>query len=145
MKEFKTMLPENLITALSAQFGNVLPTVFEGMGIALLDPGAFVVSGFDADRLGTHLGVKVKDGGSLVGLVFNMRTERDAARKEAEVARSAKPATGGGETNALDGDFVKIGLCIPLEDFLKIKSKASGNTVEYMQSVISNALEQGWF
>lgn len=144
MAEFKTTLPAKLIEALGAKFGASVPAVIEAVSIAVLDPGAFVVSGFDADRLTSHFGSRPKDGSGLVGLVVSVKTERDEFRREAEAAKSATP-NAPAETNNVQGDFVQIGLRIPIDDFMKIKSKASGNTVEYMQTVISNALENKWF
>jgi hypothetical protein len=147
MVEFKTALPSKLVEALRSKFGEKLAGAVECILAAILDPGCFLVTGFDVDRLQSHLGQKVKDSGTLIGLIVNMKSERDEARKEAEANKSAAPA-GAVPVNEVQGDFVQVALRIPVDEFMEIKDKAKFNgaaPAAYISQIISQAITNRWF
>lgn len=148
MAEFKTALPSKLIEALRAKFGNKLAGAVECILAAILDPGCFLVTGFDVDRLKEHFGQPVKDSNHLIGMVVNMKMERDEARKEAEANKSAVPAGAApAEANEIKGDFVQVALRIPIDEFIEIKEKAKFNgqaPANYIAEMISYAVVNKW-
>lgn len=148
MAEFKTALPSKLIDALRAKFGNKLSGAVECILAAILDPGCFLVTGFDVDRLKEHFGQPVKDSNHLIGMVVNLKMERDEARKEAEANKAAVP-TGAVpvEANEVKGDFVQVTLRIPIDEFMEIKEKAKFNgqaPANYLAETISYAVTNRW-
>jgi hypothetical protein len=148
MTEFKTALPSKLVEALKSKFGDKLSGAIECILIAIMDPGSFLVSGFDVERLQQHLGQKVKDSGHLVGMIVNLKMERDEARKEAEANKTAVPAGAAPvQANEVQGDFVQVTLRIPIDQFMEIKEKARFNgqaPANYIAETISYAVENKW-
>lgn len=146
-------LPKKLIEGLQQRFKDRMDNTVEALLIAMLDNDAFVMTGFDVEKLRQpeFLGQKVVGAEKLAGLVYALRSERDEARREADAFKANTSGTKGGtsvDVNEIDGDFVQIALRFKLEDFLTIKNKATFNgkpPAAYMAEVISNALENGWF
>jgi hypothetical protein len=146
MIEFKTALPSKLVEALRSKFGDKLAGAIECILAAILDPGCFLVTGFDVDRLQSHLGQKIKDSGTLIGLIVNMKSERDEARKEAEANKAAAPVAAV-PANEVKGDFVQVALRIPVEEFMEIKDKAKFNgtaPATFIQQMVTHALLNKW-
>ena len=146
MIEFKTSLPAKLVEALRSRFGDKLAGAIECILAAILDPGSFLVTGFDVDRLKQHFGQAVKDSGQLVGLIVSMKMERDTALQEASASKTTTP-TGAVEVNEVQGDFVQVSLRIPVEEFLEIKDKAKFNGAApsaFISQMISHAILNKW-
>jgi predicted DNA binding CopG/RHH family protein len=144
--ELKFSMNSALATAVRERFKENTGKAIEGVCLALLDPGAFIVSGSDIERMKQLFNQPVDNAGKLIGMVFNLRSERDEAKKEAE-AYKASPKIAA-ETNEVSGDFVQVSLRVGVDDFMAIKEKAKFNgrsTAAYINEVICNALAQGWF
>jgi hypothetical protein len=81
-------------------------------------------------------------------MIVNLKMERDTAKRDAEANQAAAVAQPG-ETNQISGDFVQVGLKVPVEEFIEIKDKAKFNgnvsTATYIQQIISHALLNKWF
>lgn len=145
MSEFRTALPIKLIDALRSKFGDKLAGVAEVTLQAVLDEGSFLVSGFDASRIAKMFGQAVKSASSLVGLIYAATEDNKALKKENDSLRASGPQA---PANSVSGDFVQVSLRLPLDDFMTIKGKAQGNSLDapaYIQQVIKHALDNSWF
>lgn len=146
--ELKLTLPEKLATALRERFKDKLEMVAVPLLTSILDSGAFIVTGLDAERLKEKAGQKIKSPDQLIGIIYSLTLERDEARKEAEAYKNTPGTSSSVDVNAVEGDFVQMALRLKVEDFMAIKDKAKFNAklpAQYLAEVIQNAILNGWF
>lgn len=145
LEQFIVKIPTGLIEMLGKRFGQKLDVSVAALLGVMTDPEAFVVVGEDVKRLRELLGIKIVGAEHLVGGVYNLWTERNQFKQQAE--QKATSSGGGGDMPEMDGDFVQVAIRVDMDAFTEIKSKAKFNNLsfsQYVQQVLSMAVKNNW-
>lgn len=146
--EMRFMVQGKLRDYLQTKFeGNRLNVAMNGILEALADDGTFIVSSLDANRLKELFGQPVKNAGSLVGMTYAMKAQRDEANG---VVERMKTMGGRGGGNGSPKSALANGIVIDFDDadLQKLSEKASfqGTTIpDLLKQTVKFGLDNGWF
>ena len=127
---------------LSNRFGaNLNANVAAVLG-AMADADSFVVPGEDANRISQHLGQKVGDAGKLVGILYELKTDRDGKQVELNNLRNK----GGAASHPVSETAVVVDLGDGgYMEQLEEKAKANGmETTQFIRNLLIFALTNSW-
>ncbi len=130
------------LEGLRTRFGTRLDTSIAAILGCMLDPQAFIVPGFDVERIADHLGIRPKSSVELVGRIIEVVGKRNEL--QAAVDRMATAAKDGRGIPA-DGS-ITLKLPPAAEQYIREKAAFNGVSVEKMlEQTIQYAVEQKWF
>lgn len=133
-------LPSKLKDALVSRFGDRLEASLPFFFGALLDPGAFIISGADAQDISGKAGVEVKNSQQLAGAIYSLKQDADNLNQKVKTLEASR---GNGEFKAPTGGFV---VKFSGEDVAILTEKAKlrqESVEELIYDVVTYAAEKG--
>lgn len=132
-------LPAALVDQLNARFGVKLSACAGAVLAALVQPGSYVVSAEDSERLKSLLG-PVKDGGALYGAVFSLHKDKGALQATLDdINRGVSPQV------AMGGELMAE-VDIETRRALEEKARGAGKPLgKYLGENIAFAVKNAWF
>lgn len=121
-------LPEKLRDALTNRFGDKLNASLPHFLNALLDPGAFIITGEDVKNISSKAGVEIKNSQALAGVVYSMKQDIDNLNQKVKTLEASR-GNGAGEVKSPTGGFT-INFTPEYVGFLREKAVTRQESVE---------------